>query len=310
MENSSQEILTTIPDLNREILLELDDKTLNMMCITCKEAHDICKDDLFWRERIIRIFDMDLTKYKDDELSYRDMHTFMQKCKHLGNTQALIYLAIMDGQLPILKYIMKMLEKNNEIIYEKMDWIMKALQSDCLNIILFIIEKFGFDECEDLIALLCNIKVFKCLVEKGIIGSNNFAKFFHVGAQQGKLDIVTYIVEHWKPNSKQLNSAMKGAICSDRSSIITYLVKIDADLNRALEYASLVGNIKIVTYLIEAGADDLNSPLVISAHIRRLDIAHYLISKGANIHAYDDKALRNAEAAGNTDIIEYLRGLE
>ncbi len=310
----SQEILTKIPDLNREILLELDDKSLGGMCITCKEAHDVCKDDLFWRERIIRMFYIDLTKYKDKGSSYREIYIFFSKI-NTEDIHTQMQSAMMSGCLPILKYLIEKQRENVALItYEdKLNLITVALKSNFLNIIIYIIETFlklDFNDYATRIALNTNIKVFKCLVDKGIIGSDNFVDFLHVAVSENNMEIVTYIVAHFRPNSEQINYVIYVATLTTNLSMLEYLVKIGGKVNDYLYVATQTGYMKGITYLIEqAGADDFDTALVLSAHTR-LDIVKYLISKGANIHAYDDKALRNAEAAGNTDIIEYLRGLE
>ena len=68
------------PELNIEIFLNLDDKSLARACRTNKEAAKICNDDLFWKSRIERIFDYDLSKYKGEkDATYRKMYKFLTK---------------------------------------------------------------------------------------------------------------------------------------------------------------------------------------------------------------------------------------
>ncbi len=311
----NKNILTTIPDVNREILLELDDETLDIMCTTCKEAHDVCKDDLFWRERIIRKFNINLTKYKDDSASYRDMYTFLLKYNELIRDR--LYFAMREGCLPIFRYLMEDETEELLTVKDKETLIRKALAANSLNIILYIVEtylKCDFDKYLFCIAILCNnIEVFKCLIDRGIIGSDRILRLFHALAGKGDVETLTYICTTFKPSSEEIDSALSSATSHGVFSTMKYLVKIDGDANKALNYAVRDGYLTGIKYLIEeagASADSINTALVIAAAIGNLIIVKYLIIKGADKRSYNNGALLFAEEGGKTDVIEYLRGLE
>ncbi len=308
-----QRILTTISDLNREIFLELDDVSLSIISNTCKDADAVYKDDLFWREKIIREFDMDLAKYKDGGATYRDMYNFMIRCKNIDeHISFLIYCSIVDGYLPILRYLV---EERAEREYTDARLIEEALESNQGNIIIYVIEKYLEPDTDKYIITLCllcnNIDVYKYLIEKSIVCSDNVKKILMTLAYSNRTKIIRYIVETLEPNTEQLESVMFSAILSGRSSTIQYIADKGINLNKALRLLSVEGLLTDIKYLVEEkGADDLNNALVRSATHGQSHVVKYLISKGADNHYNNDEALHNAEAEGHHDIIEYLRRSE
>ncbi len=58
-------------DAQQLILLNLDDKDLARACRTNKIAAEICKTDFFWKQRLERIFNTDIEKYKKIAEKYK-----------------------------------------------------------------------------------------------------------------------------------------------------------------------------------------------------------------------------------------------
>ncbi len=48
--------LTRIKDVDKKILMELDDKSLLEFCKTGKYGNQLCKDEIFWKNRFINRF--------------------------------------------------------------------------------------------------------------------------------------------------------------------------------------------------------------------------------------------------------------
>ena len=81
------------------------------------------------------------------------------------------------------------------------------------------------------------------------------------------------------------------------------------ELNVMLYWAAGNGQLDIIKCLVENGADIHaweDYALRCACSYGQLDMVKYLIEKGANIHAYNDEALRYATGNGYLEIVEYL----
>ena len=96
-------------------------------------------------------------------------------------------------------------------------------------------------------------------------------------------------------------------------SLIKYAIENGADLHYdadgALSYASRGGHLDVVKWLIANGAairadDDL--PVGWASQKGYLDIVKYLVEKGADIHADGEFALREAAEQGHVPVVKYL----
>ena len=83
--------------------------------------------------------------------------------------------------------------------------------------------------------------------------------------------------------------------------------------NRALIKASYYGNLPLVKYLVENGADitaEENAALRWASEKGHFDIVKYLVEHGADITARDNSALKWAIAFGHSEVVKYLTSLE
>ena len=89
---------------------------------------------------------------------------------------------------------------------------------------------------------------------------------------------------------------------------------IDADkLNDVFIENAMNGHIKVVKYLVSQGADIHawnDYALRWSAEYGHLKMVKYLISQGADIHAEDNQALRRSAYNGHTEVTKYLKSLK
>ncbi len=312
----SQEILTKIPELNREILLELDDKALGRMCETSKEAHDVCKDDLFWRERIIRVFDIDLTKYMDEESSYKDMYRFLNTF-HAEIMDMKVFCAAKYGRLPILKYLIENIKYPVHRFCDTTFPVLLSNKSNNPTIIRYVIGKYPTNHLNKSLRQAAdkgNLEFFKYLLEAGAdfttTGGNYSAKnSLDIAAMKGHLQIVRYIILNLKPTQKMINNGLSYAATYGQISILEYLLDKATDLDGLLNSAVLGDHIDTVKYLVENGAKNLDYALVISSRNGCLDIVKYLVSKGADNHYNNNEALSSAKTQREYKIVQYLQKL-
>jgi len=98
---------------------------------------------------------------------------------------------------------------------------------------------------------------------------------------------------------------------ADIKELITQLnyFNMQAGGENALKYASKDGNLPIVQYLVENGADiqiDNNAAFRAASENGHLSVVQYLVEKGADIHAKNDYAFRIASARGHLSVVKYL----
>jgi len=78
-----------------------------------------------------------------------------------------------------------------------------------------------------------------------------------------------------------------------------------------LRYAAANGHLEVVQYLVEKGAnihadDDRAIRLAAANYFIEVEMIKCLVEGGANIHAGDDDAVRTAAARGNLEVVRYL----
>ncbi len=110
-----------------------------------------------------------------------------------------------------------------------------------------------------------------------------------------------------KKYGSDINLLLNKAVEMDDLSLFTYALSKGGFNDQALHDATEHGSLEIVKYFVEKGIEksSLYASLV-SAAGGKLEVVKYLIGKGANIHAYEDAALRYATYKGRYDIVKYL----
>ena len=84
---------------------------------------------------------------------------------------------------------------------------------------------------------------------------------------------------------------------------------VHASNDYALRHSSQYGQIEVVKFLIEKGAnihaiDD--HALIWSSQYGHIEVVKFLVEKGANIHADDECALRESSRNGHIDVVKFL----
>jgi ankyrin repeat protein len=130
-------------------------------------------------------------------------------------------------------------------------------------------------------------------------------------AEQGDLDIVKFLIEK-SPSARARNVALWYAAMAGQMAIVEYLIECGADIHAyndaALQYSIKGGHLHIAKFLIDKDPriHIYNFTLRHAAMYGHLSIVEYAIEHGANIHAYNDAALRYSSMNCNLDIIKYL----
>ena len=274
-ENSSPKrgLATLPPELNIEIFLNLDDKSLARACRTNKEAAKICKDDLFWKSRIERIFGYYLSKYREEkDVTYRKMYKFLKKDQYIDEALEL-------GYLPIVKYLMD--EEGLRIDIDAA--FVNAAKNGHLPLVIYLIERvsdiYFLNE-----ALIQASKAGKLPVVKYIFDREiHYPEALAFASGYGKLSVVQYLIENG--------------------------INIHYNDDEALRMASMFGYLPIVKYLIEKGANihvREDNPIEEASSKRHLPVVEYLVEHGADINVSNAIGHAANAARANLQVVKYL----
>ena len=116
------------------------------------------------------------------------------------------------------------------------------------------------------------------LIEQG--ASIDTALYF--AGKNGDIDGIRHLTRHGA-KVKDLDEALEGAVYAGKMEIVPYLVKMGADPNVGMKEAIGMGkkDLNTVMQLVELGANDFDEGLRVAAIYGRIDIAEYMVSKGA-----------------------------
>ncbi len=71
--------LTGVDDIDIQILLTLDDKSLYKICSVDLYASQLCNKDKFWKTRVSDVFGEEVIKYKPNNINFREQYETLQK---------------------------------------------------------------------------------------------------------------------------------------------------------------------------------------------------------------------------------------
>lgn len=132
---------TGIPDIDYEIMVYLDDETLLNSCKINRYTADLCRNENFWHKKIIQKFGHNISKYKPEGLTYKQIYL------KLGNPDDTdFYEAIKLGLFPIVKDIWenKYHGDVSNLVYIRnlKDSLSVAAQNGYIDTVIYIIDNF------------------------------------------------------------------------------------------------------------------------------------------------------------------------
>lgn len=176
-----------------------------------------------------------------------------------------------------------------------------------------------------------HLKIVKYLIDKGanIDDKNKNGRTpLMLAIEGGNFNYLNYLAKNDADNNQSYHNeetplTLDIQFEKEKFDVISYLVKKGANVNQEdyngdtpLTIAINKGNIKIIKFLIESGAN-LNlrensyygTPLILAADLGNLEIVSYLVKKGANINEkgkYGYSALMVASQKGHIEIVKFL----
>ena len=236
--------LTSLKDIDREILKHINDEELLRICsIDRKTWNEVC-DDNFLRRRLILKYP-GIEKYKRENESWKQFFL-----------RVLYYIGKLDDEFKF-KYTSGNFKRQYKIL--------KQNKGDNM-LILFAAARKG------------ELPMIKYMEQKGY----NIFMALRLASFYGHLNIVKYLVEKGA-NDILKNDALITASEKGNLDVVKYLVKHGADIHakedQALINASYKGHLDVVKYLVENGANVHargNYPLVLAKEARHSKVVEYL----------------------------------
>ena len=121
------------------------------------------------------------------------------------------------------------------------------------------------------------------------------------------MEMVKYLVEEHDANVQaDDDDSLCEAAVSGHMEMVKYLItkgsNVHADDDAALCGAAECGHMEIVKYLVEEHDANVNAQnglaLCVAAEIGHMEIVKFLIDKGADVHADDERTLKQAACLG------------
>lgn len=109
-------------------------------------------------------------------------------------------------------------------------------------------------------------------------------------------------------DNKYILSIVEAAMRYGQLHIVQYLLEIGIDVTKRgyFKLSPQYGHMELTIFLLDKGILTKERALLSAALGGQLDIVHYLVDNGANIHFHDDEALVNSAINGHFEVIRYL----
>ncbi len=120
-----------------------------------------------------------------------------------------------------------------------------------------------------------------------------------------------YLSRNW-PSDYNYNKVrgLQSASALGNLTVVKYLIEqgadIHADNNAALRYATYNGHLPVVRFLVENKADIYDPVLRHACWGCHLPVIEFLVEHGADMHANNYESLRRASEGGHLPVVKYL----
>ncbi len=285
---------TDVDDINREILLNIVDKidVLNA-CRTNKYATEIYKDDIFWYERIQRIYGFNLSKYTSNGWTYKEIYNILVDGD--GDLIKVLVLAVKKVCVPLLRFTIENTVNINIQAINKL--IRSASKRGRIDVLKYLLEDSGLinttieseylsfcDTALGCAAHVGNMVTIKYFIEElGTFPLNKNGMELRAAAHMGHLDIVKYLITHRTYTKINKNYGLHAAASGYKTDIVKYFIE-------------------------EVGADDHVDALMIAIEVCDMRTVKYLIEE-IGVRTFDN-GVGFARLQGHSELVEYLKNIK
>ncbi len=149
-----------------------------------------------------------------------------------------------------------------------------------------------------------HLKIIQHLVQDGV--RFNDPIFLRIAAMNGHLEVVKYLISlnHYDDD---YTLALEGAAGRGHLDVVKYLVSQGVNIhNNAMESAVEGGRLNVIQYLLSEGVEYTDRWLLLAARYGRLNAVKYFVELGGNVQADNNRAIQDAVANGDINMIKYL----
>lgn len=307
---SSSKFLTGIDDVDRVILLNLDDKSLLNACMSNKRSADISTNDNFWNQRIQHIYNVDLSDYKKEN-TYKEVYRILRENKDSKHSE--LEEVSKRGYFPLVKQLIEE-DKLKDHLHNNgvLGW---AARNGHLQIVKYLIEEAEVKfHITDELALFWAAHTGQLTILKYLIGAGaeyNY-RILRTAATDGHLSIVKYLIEELDVDIDDDDKNYSIAVAAENGhiSIVKYLneiIKVHTWLDFSLSMAAQHGHLHVVKYLVEeTGANSHDGEALNLAVIdEHISVIKYLIEEaGVNTNKISKFHFKRIK---DKSIFEYIK---
>ncbi|QGR53608.1 ankyrin repeat-containing protein [Moumouvirus maliensis] len=162
---------------------------------------------------------------------------------------------------------------------------------------------------------LNDLNTWKYMIECGLDIHYNDNEPLKTAIYNGYLEIVKNLIkceDSFLAYNKICRNSIVYAVNGGYLDIVKRLINLSStynDLTYALMHSSLSGNLEMIQFLIDRGANiHANNDIAVrNASLKgHLEVVKYLVSIGANVHTTENYAIRWAAREGHFEVVKYL----
>jgi len=209
-----------------------------------------------------------------------------------------LFGACCGGHLDIIKLLLELDATNFNSGFDG------ACKGGFMNIINMMIE-LGATKFEDGLYFACDgnhVEIVRMLINKG--ATQYIRDGFNYACMNGNLEIINLLLDNGAMD--YLDDEISEVFFRGHRDAVKLLLDKGANVDgmcQNLRLACKYGDLQMINFLLEHGADNLDEGLCGACMSGRLDIIDLMISKGAN---YWNKGLYGACMGGHLDIIDFM----
>jgi hypothetical protein len=249
-----EKTLSGIKDVDLKILSELDDETLLNFCITSQYGKELCKDESFWRNRLIKQYP-DSFSFKNPERTWKSWYLnltyFLNKYgdnflsmeypkKEFGMIEKAAQGGIKNKDL--VNYF-----RHKVVSHPTMDEFLRRVRE----------KRSLMDAIRGSLKAEDDNRLMEYLVSIGRVQKiNEWNDIIFAVAEMGNLQLVKYFVS-LSPLSVQDNGAFVYAVKGGHKDVVEYFISKGVnDYKEGLRVARKYGRKNLVDFFLSLGARD------------------------------------------------------